>query len=95
MPVSMRSPRTCVSPITQAQADGRKQPYYITAAGGGPLTFAGLWESWRDADGVRIRSCTIITTEANGDVSMLHNRMPAILTGDAHGTWLDVEHVQG
>ena len=28
--------------------DGTRQPFYITAAGGAPLVFAGLWSAWRD-----------------------------------------------
>ena len=28
--------------------DGTRQPFYITAAVGGPLAFAGLWSAWRD-----------------------------------------------
>jgi putative SOS response-associated peptidase YedK len=43
---------------------GEKQPYYITLKGG-PMTFAGLWESWRSAEGETIESCTIIVTDAN------------------------------
>ncbi len=28
--------------------DGTRQPFYITAASGAPLAFAGLWSAWRD-----------------------------------------------
>ena len=37
-----------------------KQPFYITRRDGLPLTFAGLWERWKDG----MLSCTILTCEA-------------------------------
>jgi hypothetical protein len=37
-----------------------KQPFYITRRDGLPLTFAGLWERWKDGT----LSCTILTCEA-------------------------------
>ena len=67
-------------------SDG-KQPYYIHMKDGSPFAFAGLWESWRDAQ--EIRSCTIITTDANELVGDIHNRMPVILTPEDYSLWLD------
>ena len=64
-----------------------KQPYYIHLKDGSPFAFAGLWESWRDAQ--EIRSCTIITTEANELVGDIHNRMPVILAPEDYSLWLD------
>jgi putative SOS response-associated peptidase YedK len=49
----------------QATATG-KQPYFISAADGGVLSFAGLWDRWNNKTGEPILSCTIIVTEANG-----------------------------
>ena len=67
-------------------SDG-KQPYYIHMKDGSPFAFAGLWESWRD--GEEIRSCTIITTDANELVGEIHNRMPVILPPEDYSLWLD------
>ena len=64
-----------------------KQPYYIHMKDGSPFAFAGLWESWRNAQ--EIRSCTIITTEANELVGDIHNRMPVILGPEDYSLWLD------
>ncbi len=64
-----------------------KQPYYIHMKDGSPFAFAGLWESWRDAE--EVRSCTIITTEANELVGDIHNRMPVILAPEDYSLWLD------
>jgi putative SOS response-associated peptidase YedK len=53
------------------------------------FAFAGLWDTWKNPDGQLIRSCTIITTEANELVAPIHNRMPVILPQDARKIWLD------
>lgn len=74
----------------------RMQPWYIRRADGAPLTFAGLWESWRPKDGSdaereagKIRSCTIITGEPNGRIARLHDRMPVVLAPETWDEWLD------
>ena len=73
---------------------GVKQPHYITLESGRPLTFAGVWEVWRDADGKRIASCAIVTTDAKGEIGKIHDRMPVILPPDAREVWLDREASQ-
>lgn len=65
-----------------------KQPYYITLPGGQPFAFAGLWEHWTKVD-PPLESCTIITTEANTTLRVLHERMPVILHPDDYDRWLD------
>ena len=54
-----------------------------------PFAFAGLWDSWNSPEGSQIRSCTIITTEPNDLMSLIHNRMPAILHPRDYAKWLD------
>jgi putative SOS response-associated peptidase YedK len=51
---------------------------------------AGLWDVWRNPNGKRVESFTIITTEPNELVRPIHNRMPAILRPDDEEQWLDV-----
>ena len=74
----------------------RKQPWYFRRADGAPLAFAGLWESWRDRsagpDAPRLRTCTIITTDADAVVRPVHERMPALLAADAWDAWLDPDN---
>jgi putative SOS response-associated peptidase YedK len=54
------------------------------------MSFAGLWDVWRDpSTGEVVYSCVIITTEANAVLSPIHDRMPVILTNDAMTAWLD------
>ena len=69
-----------------------KQPYFIHRADGEPLAFAGLWEEWKgpERDGSqRLRSTTIITTDANETMAPIHDRMPVILPPSAWEQWLD------
>lgn len=72
---------------------GRRQPYALRSAGPSPLALAGLWELWRDAEGVGLETFTIITTAANQEVARLHDRMPAIVAQGDWGRWLDSESV--
>jgi putative SOS response-associated peptidase YedK len=71
------------------QVGRRKQPVYITLKAREPFSFAGLWESWTSPDGEEVRTCTIITTEANDLLKPIHDRMPVILTREAERVWLD------
>ncbi len=61
-----------------------KQPYYVTRADGLPLTFAGLWERWKDD----LLTCTILTTDAAESIQGLHTRMPVILDFEGMSAWL-------
>jgi putative SOS response-associated peptidase YedK len=85
--------RRCLIPASgfyewQTQPTGSKQPFWISAADGGLLTFAGLWESWMSNDGNQLQTCTIITTNANSSLEAIHNRMPVIIEPDKFNTWL-------
>jgi putative SOS response-associated peptidase YedK len=70
--------------------DGKtKTPMYITLNEGRPFAFAGLWDTWKQEDGERLKTCTIITTEPNALMADIHNRMPVILPPDSYDLWLD------
>jgi putative SOS response-associated peptidase YedK len=70
-----------------------KQPHLFRRVDGALLTFAGLWETWKDprSEDTEVRNCTIITTEAGPDMEGIHERMPVILEGDTWERWLDVD----
>ena len=73
-------------------AQGGKQPHFITAAAGGPLALAGLWATWRDPSDPQappLKSCTIVTRPAEGPVTELHDRMPLALSAADWSAWLD------
>lgn len=67
----------------------KKQPYNIGMADDGLFAFAGLWDSWQDPSGKIIKSCTILTTEANPLLKDIHDRMPVILDPNDYNLWLD------
>jgi putative SOS response-associated peptidase YedK len=64
-----------------------KQPYAVALGNRGPMLMAGLWEPSKSPDGW-IRSCTIITTDANDMVARVHDRMPVIIGPDDYAAWL-------
>lgn len=66
-----------------------KQPFLIRRPNGGPIAFAGLWESWLGADGSEVDTACIVTTHANGLMAAIHDRMPAILEPAQFDDWLD------
>lgn len=67
-----------------------KQSFYVERKDGQSMAFAGMWEHWEDRDlKEKIESCTLLTTNANEEVSLLHDRMPVILEPESFGLWLD------
>ena len=71
------------------RTDGKsKQPYAVALADGAPMALAGLWEGWRAPDGSILRTCTIVTTEANPKLAAMHHRMPVILPREDWPAWL-------
>ena len=68
-----------------------KRPYRKILKSGEPFAMAGLWETWKDPQGNVVRSCTIITTEANDFLAPIHNRMPIILPPESEEMWLDTD----
>ncbi len=73
----------------------QKQPWFIRRRDGEPLAFAGLWEVWHDPNdpdqenAPRLRTCVIITTDANDALRPIHDRMPVVLPESAWDEWLD------
>lgn len=76
-------------------ADGVRRPFALRAADGGGLTFAGLYETWRDRTRDRddpralLTTVTIVTTAAVGVAATVHDRMPVLLSARARDRWLD------
>lgn len=88
--------RRCIVPADgfyewEKREEGGKLPHFIHRADGAPLALAGLWASWRDPEGERVTSCTIITTTPNELLESIHDRMPVVLPSDAWAQWLDPE----
>jgi putative SOS response-associated peptidase YedK len=66
-----------------------KQPYCFEVHDGEMFAFAGLWDGWKNAEGLWIKTCTILTTTPNAVTSAIHDRMPVILQPDSYDLWLD------
>jgi putative SOS response-associated peptidase YedK len=85
--------RRCVVPadgfFEWIGAGASRQPIWFHREDGHLILFAGLYESWQPQPEQWQRTFTIITTEPNGVVLPIHDRMPVILEGDAIDEWLD------
>ena len=90
--------RRCLVPATGffewQGAPGNKQPFAITLPDRPLFAFAGLWETWKPAEGEAVETFTIVTTEANDSVAEIHDRMPVILPREAEDAWLTGEPIE-
>jgi putative SOS response-associated peptidase YedK len=70
-----------------------KTPFFMHRGGGDMLFMAGLWSVWKPKQPAEaappLLSCTIITTDAVGDLAAIHDRMPLILGEDDWDAWLN------
>jgi putative SOS response-associated peptidase YedK len=76
---------------------GRRRPYHVRLKNrgpdGGPIAYAGLWESWMGPNGEEMETAAIVTTTASRDIAHLHDRMPVIVPPEAFALWLDCRNV--
>ena len=70
------------------RAGKAKQAFFFQLKDGRTFAFAGLWDKWRRNE-TTIKSCAIITTDANELLTPIHDRMPVILSEEAYDLWLD------
>lgn len=78
------------NPDTPAGKKARKTPFYMYRADGEPLFMAGLWSVWHpEKDAAPLLSCTIITTDAVGELAEIHDRMPLVVDQRDWDRWLD------
>ena len=87
--------RRCLLPADgwyewRVQADGTRQPHFLHARDGGGIAFAGLWDTWRDGEGRRLVTTTILTGAAPEDLAEIHDRAPVVLTPLEWAGWLGV-----
>ena len=89
--------RRCLLPADgwfEWRRDGAaKQPFFMTRRDGHSLAMAGLWSTWRepgaDPDAPPLVSCAVLTTDAVGELTGIHDRMPLLLAPDFWERWLD------
>ena len=82
--------RRCVVPADgyyewRKDENDRKVPYYFTGTDLQTLYFAGLYQKNTNTE------FSIITSEAKGDVTEIHHRMPVILQEQDIGRYLDLK----
>ena len=69
--------------------EGRnKVPHWLHPPGEGVISFAGIWDAWRRPDVAPRYTFAILTTDANEDVSGIHDRMPVVVAKRDRGLWL-------
>jgi putative SOS response-associated peptidase YedK len=73
------------------EREGARRPFHVARADAAPFAFAGLRTAWKDPQGEWLRSCTIVTTQANAAIAHIHPRMPVILEQEDEEVWLDPE----
>ncbi|MEN3377654.1 MAG: hypothetical protein V7604_3009 [Hyphomicrobiales bacterium] len=85
--------RRCLFPADgfyEWKQDGKaKRPYFVRLKAGGPMAFAGLWESWMGPNGEELETAAIVTTAASREIAHIHDRMPVIVPPQAFDFWLD------
>ena len=65
------------------------EPMRITLKSEEPFGFAGLWNTWKDSTSGELEySCTIITTQSDGLLASIHDRMPVIIPKESEKAWL-------
>ena len=90
--------RRCLIPANGfyewTQEKTKKQPYFICLKNNDLFAFAGIWEESISNGGEKIRTCTILTTEANKFILKIHIRMPIILSKKNFCKWLNSSEIR-
>lgn len=84
--------RRCLIPASgffewTKDAEGARDPWYITRADGTPIVFAGIWQVWDKGD-TPLTTCAVVTTGANETMGRIHHRMPVVLAPEDWPLWL-------
>ena len=69
-----------------------KTPYYLKNFDDKLLPIAGLYDVWKHPDGYLVPSYTIVTKDAQKELSRIHPRMPVILPHNHLDKWLQTEN---
>lgn len=83
--------RRCLIPADgfyEWKNESGKTPYRITLKNNIPFAMAGIWETWKNSDGISVHTFSIITTQANELMRPIHERMPVILPTELEDRWL-------
>ncbi|MEA3353451.1 MAG: SOS response-associated peptidase [Campylobacterota bacterium] len=88
--------RRCLIPVngwyewTKDEFTNKSIPNLIRPKNKNYFAIAGIYESWYDNSSAQtLLSCALITTEPNGKIAAIHDRMPVILEQKDWKKWLD------
>ncbi|MBK8954364.1 MAG: SOS response-associated peptidase [Saprospiraceae bacterium] len=86
--------RRCLVPMDgfyewKKDASGKRHPYRICRKDRDVFFMAGLFDQWKNPEGILIPSFTIITCAANEMMKPLHDRMPVMLLPEEEKLWLE------
>ncbi|WP_024831326.1 SOS response-associated peptidase [Ruminiclostridium josui] len=85
--------RRCIIPASGfyewRKVNSKKEKYFISSATSNVIYMAGLYNSFIDNTGAVDNRFVILTTDANQQMSYIHNRMPVILRPEDSFVWLD------
>jgi len=70
-----------------------KRPYFARSTAGGPIAFAGLWETLIGPNGEEMETAAIVTTAANAEMAAMHHRASVIVAPEQFEFWLDCRNV--
>jgi putative SOS response-associated peptidase YedK len=78
------------NPDNPSGKKARKTPFFMTPGDDELICMAGLWSVWKpDKSAEPLLSCTIITTDAVGELAEIHDRMPLMIDEHDWDRWLD------
>lgn len=92
--------KRCIIPTTgfyewkKYQVDGieQKQPYYFFIKNADIFSLAGIYNMFKDAEGLPYFTFAILTCPPSVQMKPVHNRMPVILQEKDEEAWLDPEN---
>jgi putative SOS response-associated peptidase YedK len=84
--------RRCLVPADgfyQLNGSGKKQAFYTTLKDSSLFAFAGVYNSWEDANGEVQNTYSIITTGSDDALPGVSGRLPNIISREDEARWLD------
>ncbi len=86
--------KRCLIPATSffewEKSGDNKIKRRIYVKGEDVFSMAGLYNTFRDNNGVEYYAFTILTTDSNEEMKSIHYRMPVILPKDKEDLWLNI-----
>lgn len=87
--------RRCIIPATSffewEKVEDKKIKRRISTIDENIFSMAGLYNIFKDNEGIEYLAFTILTTEANEKMKPIHHRMPVILPRDKEDLWINMK----